>query len=100
MLNFSSQLDLASTESNSKSAALPCRPSGNSSRACPCVPADGSSGGKAGHLQVLHVLLPGPGHLVDGQPNSDSLLEIMVLSEGLGGKGGSSWRGGEFGTAD
>ena len=46
------------------------------------------------------MLLPGPGLLIVGQPNSESLLEIMVLSEGLGGKEGSSWREGEFRTAD
>ena len=51
-------------------------------------------------FQVLHVLLPGPGHLVDGQPNCGSLLEIMVLSERPGGKGGSAWREVEFGTAE
>ena len=45
--------------------------------------------GKAGLLQVLVLLLPGPDLLVVAQPNSGSLLEIMVLSEGPGGKGGS-----------
>ena len=55
---------------------------------------------RSGLLQVLQVLLPGPGVLVVGQPNSCSLLEIMVLSEGPGGEGGSAWREVEFGTAE